>query len=291
MDRPILRLAAALAFALCAGHAAAAPRTVVTIGPVHALVAGAMAGVDRPALLLKGAASPHRYALKPSGMRALHGADLVFHVGGGLEAFLEPLLEELDGKVIALGSAEGVVRREVRDGGKDDMHVWLDPLNAKAVVAAAARALSRADPANAPAYAANRRRLELRLDALHAELEAALADARGRPFLVLHDAYRHFEARYGLNGLGAVMPPSHTPPGARRVAEMREKVTAAGAACVFADPGPESALAQTVAAGTSARIAVLDPLGVALPAGEEAYFTLMRELADSLAACLRARRQ
>ena len=55
---------------------------------------------------------------------------------------------------------------------------------------------------------------------------------------------------------------------------------------MFADPGPESALAQTVAAGTSARIAVLDPLGVALPAGEEAYFTLMRELADSLAACL-----
>ena len=290
MDRPILRLAAALAFGLCAGHAAAAPRTVVTIGPVHALVAGTMAGVDRPALLLKGAASPHGYALKPSDMRALHDADLVFHVGGGLEEFLEPLLGELDGEVVALGGAEGVVRREVRDGGKADMHVWLDPLNAKAVVAAAARALSRADPANAPAYAANRRRLDRRLDALHAELEAALAGARGRPFLVLHDAYRHFEARYGLTGLGAVMPPPHTPPGARRVAEMREKVTAAGAACVFADPGPVSALAQTVAAGTPARLGVLDPLGAALPVGEEAYFTLMRELADSLASCLRPRR-
>ena len=291
MGRPIIRLAAALALALCAGHAAAAPRTVVTIRPVHALVAGTMAGVDRPALLLKGAASPHGYALKPSDMRALHGADLVFHVGGGLEEFLEPLLGVLDGDVVALGGAEGVVRREVRDGGRDDMHVWLDPLNAKAMVAAAARALSRADPANAPAYAANRRRLERRLDALHAELETALAGARGRPFLVLHDAYRHFEARYGLTGLGAVMPPSHTPPGARRIAEMREKVTAAGAACLFADPGPESALAQTVVAGTSARLGVLDPLGVALPAGEEAYFTLMRELVDSLAACLRERRR
>ena len=69
---------------------------------------------------------------------------------------------------------------------------------------------------------------------------------------------------------------------------MRRRIADGGAVCVFSEPQFEPALVATLVAGTQARTAVLDPLGAALPAGPEAYFTMMRGLADALAGCLSA---
>ena len=52
------------------GVAVSAPKVVVSLKPVHSLVAGVMAGAGAPELLVKGAASPHDYVLRPSEARA-----------------------------------------------------------------------------------------------------------------------------------------------------------------------------------------------------------------------------
>ncbi len=75
-------------------------------------------------------------------------------------------------------------------------------------------------------------------------------------------------------------------PGARRVAVLRARLVETGAACAFVEPQFEPALVKAAVAGTGARIAVLDPLGAALPPGTAAYGRLMRKLADNLLACL-----
>ena len=83
---------------LAAGTLAAraeAPDVVVSIKPIHSLVAAIMQGVGEPGLIVEGAASPHTYSLKPSNAAALQDADVVFWVGHGLEAFLEKPLESL----------------------------------------------------------------------------------------------------------------------------------------------------------------------------------------------------
>ena len=63
-------IAASLA---CGGSAGAgpAPAVVVSIKPIHSLVAGVMDGIGAPQLLIEGAGSPHSYALRPSEARAL----------------------------------------------------------------------------------------------------------------------------------------------------------------------------------------------------------------------------
>ncbi|MDX2494706.1 MAG: zinc ABC transporter substrate-binding protein, partial [Desulfuromusa sp.] len=71
----------------------AAPLVVVSIKPLHSLVAGVMQGVGKPLLLVKGGGSPHGYVLRPSEARALAKAQLVVWVGHELESFLQkPLL-------------------------------------------------------------------------------------------------------------------------------------------------------------------------------------------------------
>jgi hypothetical protein len=66
-------LAAALLITAAPAHAEL--KVMVTIKPIHALVAQVMEGVGTPALLVQGAASPHTYALKPSDAKALNHAE------------------------------------------------------------------------------------------------------------------------------------------------------------------------------------------------------------------------
>ncbi|MHB1400618.1 MAG: metal ABC transporter solute-binding protein, Zn/Mn family, partial [Trichloromonadaceae bacterium] len=63
------------------------PRVVVSIKPLHSLVAGVMQGVAEPQLLLQGGSSPHGYVLRPSEARLLNEAQLVVWVGHQLESF------------------------------------------------------------------------------------------------------------------------------------------------------------------------------------------------------------
>ena len=57
---------------------AAEPKFVVTIKPLHSLIAAVMKDVGTPSLIIEGAGSPHTYALKPSQAANLSRADLVF---------------------------------------------------------------------------------------------------------------------------------------------------------------------------------------------------------------------
>jgi zinc transport system substrate-binding protein len=110
--------------AVPAAAVAAGPNVVVSIKPVHALVAAIMEGVGEPGLIVEGAASPHTYALKPSNAAALQDADVVFWVGHGLEAFLEKPLEALSAKaaVVELEDAPGVEKLQFREGGPFETH-------------------------------------------------------------------------------------------------------------------------------------------------------------------------
>lgn len=167
-----------------------------------------------------------------------------------------------------------------------DPHVWLDPENARAMLSAISAALSAADPANAAAYAANAEAGRAELAALIPEIEAALAPARGRPFVVFHDAYHHFEARFGVEAAGAISLSDAAAPGPQRLEALRGLVREADVACIFAEPQFDPKLAALVAEGTKARVATLDPLGAGLTPGPDLYPALLRDIAAGLAACL-----
>jgi zinc transport system substrate-binding protein len=170
--------------------------------------------------------------------------------------------------------------------GETDMHIWLDPSNAKVLVAAIATALSDADPRNAATYQTNAGRLDQRLDELDRSLQDRLATVAERPYVVFHDAYQYFEHRYGVRAVGAITINPTLRPGAQRLGEIRERLEHLDAACVFAEPQFEPALVDTLIEGTSAGKGVLDPLGAALEDGPDQYFGLMHDLADSLVECL-----
>ena len=58
-----------------------------------------MEGVGTPTLLVDGAASPHAFSLKPSGVRAIDGADVFVRVSETLEPFTKKIVSTLPASV------------------------------------------------------------------------------------------------------------------------------------------------------------------------------------------------
>jgi len=304
-----------LTTALLSTSAFAAPNVVTSIKPVHSLVAAVMSGVGEPTLIVKGSASPHTYALKPSDAGALESADIVFWTGHGMELFLVDALETLAAQstVVELAEAPGIALLPVREGGtfepheeeahddhedhevhdhahdehgEGDMHFWLDPENAKLMVVQIATTLAGADPENASTYQSNAEAEMVRLDELQAELAAMLAPVADKPFIVFHDAYQYFEARFGLDVVGSVTVTPDVMPGAARIDELKTKLSELGATCVFAEPNFEPTIISAITEGSAAKSGILDPEGGALAEGRELYPDLLRHLATSLVDCL-----
>lgn len=288
---------------------------VVSIKPIHSLVSAVMEGAGKPELIVKGAASGHGYSLKPSDAKALEGAKVIFWVGPEMETFLTKPLNSLGSKaqIVQLEKVPGLKLLEAREDGNfeahdhgdghghthnheaeghghhhhhDDMHIWLDPQNAKLMLKPIADALAKADPEHAQKYQDNAAEYAARLDALQVELTAQLQPVKGKPYIVFHDAYQYFERRFGLSAAGSITLNTETAPGAARIRDIQAKVQSLGATCVFSEPQFESRLVSTVLEGTKAKTGVLDPLGAELEDGQELYPQLLRNLAKSLTGCL-----
>lgn len=310
MQKPFfLALAAALSWSTATF--AEVPSVVATIKPLHSLVAAVMGDLGTPALIVKGAASPHSYSLKPSDAQALQSANLVFWTGHGLELFLEDSIETLAPKatIVELSKAPGIELLPPRETGtfehhdhgeeahadeahahehgeEQDLHFFLDPANAKVMVATIADSLVAADPEHADTYRANAAKETADLDALITETEASLAPIKDRPFVVFHDAYQYFEKRFGLNVAGSVTLSPEIAPGADRINEIRSKLKTLDAACVFAEPVFEPRIVNVLTEGTTAKQGVLDPEGANLDEGPGLYRQLIENLVSSLKACL-----
>lgn len=288
---------------------AAETKVVATIKPIHGLVAGVMQGVGAPELLVTGAASPHTFAMKPSGARALNAAAVVFRVSSAVEPFTVKVAAALPDSVrmVTLAEAPGVrllPRRhgttfedhehdhdEEHDGGHDhdghfDGHVWLDPDNAKAMVRTIADVLTDVSPKDGPAFAANAKRVIADIDATDEAIKRQLSPVAKQPYVVFHDAFQYFEHHYGLSAVAAMTVGPEVQPGAKRLSDIRARIASLKAVCVFAEPQFPARVMNAISDGTAARFGTLDPEGALVEPGAHAYTALLRNLADGLVACL-----
>lgn len=182
--------------------------------------------------------------------------------------------------------AEEAHTHEEHEHGSFDPHVWLDPVNAKALVHEIEEALVEIDPDNATKYEMNAQALMKSLDTLVAEVSKEMEPFKNKGFVVFHDAYQNFENRFGLSAIGSVTISPEIMPGAERISELQTKVRELGATCVFSEPQFESRLVSTVVEGTQAKSGVLDPLGTSIEDGPALYFTLIHNMATSFKTCL-----
>ncbi|UVE17897.1 zinc ABC transporter substrate-binding protein ZnuA [Pseudomonas sp. LS44] len=303
-----------LASAVHAADAPAEVRVLTSIKPLQLIAAAVQDGVGQPDVLLPPGASPHNYALRPSDVRRVGEASLLYWIGPDLEGFLPRVLAGRSGPSVALQSLPGLQLRHFGEGhgeadenqheehrehddhdaehdhdhrpGTLDAHLWLLPANARVIATKMATDLAAADPRNAPRYQANLKAFGERLETLDQRLKQRLQGVAGKPYFVFHEAFDYFEAAYGLQHAGVFSVAADVQPGARHVAAMRTRLQQAGPSCVFSEPPLRPRLAETLSAGLPVKLAELDALGVAAPLSAQGYEQLLDNLAGTLAGCL-----
>ncbi|WP_282365482.1 zinc ABC transporter substrate-binding protein ZnuA [Pseudomonas sp. PS02290] len=278
-------------------------RVLTSIKPLQLIAAAVQDGVAVPEVLLPPGASPHNYALRPSDVRRVQEADLLYWIGPDMETFLPRVLSGRSKASVPVESLPGMHLRhftasaEHHDDDEDehdhdhrpgsvDAHLWLSSVNARVIAAKMAADLSQADPANAAHYESNVKAFSARLDALDAKIKQRVAGISGKQYFVFHEAFDYFEEAYGLKHAGVFAVSSEVQPGAQHVAAMRARLTEFGKTCVFSEPPLRPRLADTLSAGLPVKLAELDGLGGYTPATAQGYEQLLSKLADDLAGCL-----
>ncbi len=289
-----------------------APRVVVTIKPIHSIVERVMEGVGNPTLIVDGTASLHTFSLKPSAAKAISSADVFIGVSQEMEPFSSRLIASLPetADAVSIVALPGLMLYPRREGGVfephghddhdhhgheghseeassvTDGHVWLDPKNAEIIAVSIAERLSARYPEAADRLKSNAARLVEEIKRLDADIGGSLGAAKGKPYIVFHDATQYFEKHFGIQAAGSITVSPDVQPSGKRLAEVRKRIKALGAVCVFAEPSYRDSQLAAVTEGTSARFGTLDAEGQMLAPGPDLYLTLMRGIAGHLRECL-----
>jgi zinc transport system substrate-binding protein len=167
--------------------------------------------------------------------------------------------------------------------GEFDPHIWLDPINAKAMLNEMAEHLIENDPKNEAKYKSNLAKALQEIDKLTIDVMTDLSNSVSS--IVFHDAYQYFEERFNVKVLGAFTVNTDVMPGAEQLAEIREIIDHDKVACVFSEPQFNPDIINAVAKDMKIKTGVLDPLGATLDPGKDLYFNLIRNMSASFKGC------
>ncbi len=226
----------------------------------------------------------HVYSPTPADAKTLAGAKLIVVNGLKFEGWMTRLIKSSGARgTVATASAGVAAIEEAGDKGHahghghahgaQDPHAWQSVANAKLYVANIRDALSMADPAGKPAYDAGAAAYLGRLDALDAQIRAAVAriPADRRKAITSHDAFGYFVKAYGVQFVAPQGVSTEAEASARDVGRIIRQIKAQKIPAVFLENVTNPRLIEQIARESGARVggklysdALSDPAG---PAG------------------------
>ena len=280
----------ALLLALCAAPAPAQERLpVVATFSILADFVKNVGGDRVEVIALVGPDSDaHVYSPTPTDSRKLAGARLIVSNGLGFEGWIDRLAKASGTKAVHIVATDVIkphstVRGHSHDHshghGKFDPHAWQSVANALVYVANIRDGLIKADPAGKDVYTANASAYVARLNALDADIKAAMnaVPRDRRRIITTHNAFGYFGVAYGVDFVAPQGVSTESEASARDVARIitqikRQKITA-----VFLENVSDERLMRRIAAESGARIGgklYSDALSAGAPAST--YIDMMR---------------
>ncbi len=207
----------------------------------------------------------HAYEPRPSDARRIKRAGLVVQNGLGFDDWLPRLAHASGYRGTLVAASEGIRplmmdSENNHDHGAGDTHIdphaWQDVANVRVYADNIAAALIAADPASADAYRANAARYRAALDALDADIRAAIArlPQERRRIVSSHDAFGYFARAYGLAFLAPVGAAGHSTPKARDVARLIEQLRSEKAPAVFIETIIDPRLIERIRVESGAKV-------------------------------------
>ena len=265
------------------------PRVVVSVKPVHSLVAGLMQGLHEPTLLIDGNANPWAFSPDHADADAINNADVLIWVGKELEPGLAALVAKRGPQRVTLELLADDQLKVLPVRGNDSLRdplFWLDSRNMLILLDALAGLLGEIDPDNTALYERNRMTMMQSIAEIDREMEFAYRDVSGVPVFAYHDTQQYFEQAYAMNVAAMAATPVTTVDETARLLTLRSKLAARGDACLLTEAGLDASHLELLMNDTGAVLVELDSLGTGLEPGPGMYLALMRQNFERIAACV-----
>ena len=277
------------------------PKVAVSIRPLHFLVQDLMRGSGEPELILSSQQSPHHDQIRPSQLRDINQADIVFWIGPLMESSLQKTIHNLPESIesYALISSTGLniltfsgmkhshTKHSQQDEQSEntDPHIWLDSQNAIQLARVITEILTKHDPKNKADYQRNFIRLENNISELQKKVRIELAPLKTTPLLALHNAWQYFAQRFELRAYKGINADGLKHLGAQSYLRLKRDIDKNKYKCVIAGPETNYKKTQQLITDSKARLIILDPLGNDLPANagyEQFIFHITAQLKHCL---------
>ena len=196
----------------------------------------------------------HVYSPTPADVRKIADARLFFVNELGLEGWLPRLIEASASKATIIVATSRIT--PLKAGATADPHAWQSVTNAKSYVATIRDALAAADPLDADFFRNNAELYLAKLDALDRDIKQAVSQIpeSRRKVISTHNAFRYFEARYGIEFITPLGVSTESQASARDIAAIIAQVKAAHIPAVFLEKVGDPRLMRRISAETGAKI-------------------------------------
>jgi len=232
--------------------------TFSILGDLVANVGGARTDV---ATLVGPNSDAHVYSPTPADAKTLAQAKVVVVNGLGLEGWLTRLVTASGSRAATVTASTGIKPRRMEDehhGGQfvTDPHAWQSIANAKIYVTNIRDGLVKVDPDGRAAYAANATAYLAKLDALEADVKAAIEriPADRRRIITTHDAFGYFGAAFGMEFIAPQGVSTESEASAKDVAKIITQIRTQKIPAVFMENISDPRLMQQIARETGAKI-------------------------------------
>ncbi|MBY6262614.1 metal ABC transporter substrate-binding protein [Azospirillum sp. 412522] len=211
----------------------------------------------------------HVYEPTPADARALGAANLVVVNGLGMEGWIDRLVKAsgYKGPVTVTSSGVKPIAGEEEHGdhghedhdhghGAFDPHAWQSVANAKIYADNILKGLVAAAPDKAATLRANHAAYEAKLDAVEAEIKAALKPIprKDRKIVTSHDAFGYYGKTYGVTFLAPVGMSTEAEASAGDIARMIRQIKKEKIKAVFVENIADPRLLEQISRETGARI-------------------------------------
>lgn len=298
--KPILSVGLTLLLLVLPFSAAAKTLKIVTdIAPVQLILAAVTKGVATPKQLVRPGVSLHDFALKPSDIRSLQAADLIFWIGPGAVPGLVKILadDQFMAKTVQMNVISGTLRLPLRRSGvfaaasttmteTIDPHTWLAPANVILWATKIAEVLAAQDPENRQLYLNNSKILVSDILKLSNQINAQFKQLRQVRFVQYHDAFQYFEHSFDLYPLGFVTVGDEEAASLGTISDLREALVVHPSSCVFVTNEATKDRARPLVENTNASIGTVHPTGEWVDPPPITYTALLQTIADGFATCL-----
>ena len=251
--------------------------------------------------------SPHDYSFKPSDIRKIKKADLIFRIDEHFETVLETSLKSVfkgkisASKVISLAENPKIKLLPVVGGhhhheknqeegheghGNTDLHIFTSPYNAIVMAQNIADELIKADVKNTGLYQKNLQIFIKEITPISIGINSKLESVRDKPFIVFHHSWQYFGEYFKLQKPKVIDLHEGFSAGVKTLMNVRKAIASDNIHCVFSHSGISKKRIAALTEDLNVRSVEIDTMGRGLTLNKSSYIQWLRNMGEQVGRCL-----